>query len=66
MGCTDRQIGCHGSCEKYKEWQDWYHAQQKHLDEQKSRWCRPWSHGIERKTRSYLKYGSGTMKGGDQ
>lgn len=21
MGCTDRAVGCHGICEKYKAWQ---------------------------------------------
>lgn len=36
--CTDRHTACHGSCEKYKEWLDKYHAQQKHLEENKHRY----------------------------
>ena len=23
MGCSDRQIGCHASCEKYKAWKQY-------------------------------------------
>ena len=35
--CPDRHTACHGSCERYKEWLDKYHAQQKHLEENKNR-----------------------------
>ena len=36
-GCSDRCTACHGSCEKYKEWGNRYHAQLKHLEENKYR-----------------------------
>ena len=36
--CSDRHTACHGSCEKYQEWLNRYHAQQKHLEEGKTRW----------------------------
>ena len=64
--CADRHEACHGSCEKYKEWRDRYQAQQKHLEEQKWRWCQPWTNSSEKMFRSYLKRGHGKKKGGIQ
>lgn len=65
-GCTERHTACHGSCEKYKAWADRYHAQQKHLDDMKTRWQIPWSDSRERATRSFLKTGPIRGKGGMQ
>ena len=65
-GCADRHPACHGSCEKYKEWYDKYKAQQKHLEENRYRFDRPWSISRERKTRDFIKNGPGSQKGGDQ
>lgn len=39
--CSDRHPACHGSCEKYKAWAERDHAQKKHLEETKNRWCVP-------------------------
>ena len=36
-GCTNRHTACHGSCEAYKSWLDRYHAQQKHLEDNRYR-----------------------------
>ena len=66
-GCTDRHTACHGSCGKYKEWVDQYHAQQQHLTATKRRWQRPWSTARERTSRSYLKFNKYDRKqGGNQ
>jgi hypothetical protein len=37
MECTEKREACHGSCERYKAWLERYHAQQKHLAENKYR-----------------------------
>lgn len=66
MGCTNRHTACHGSCEAYKEWRDRYHAQQKHLEVNKSRWQAPFTVAGEQRHRSYLKYGPGSFKGGSK
>ena len=36
-GCTNRHTACHGSCDVYKGWLDRYHAQQKHLADNRYR-----------------------------
>ena len=64
--CTERHTGCHGSCDKYKEWSERYHAQQEHLSENRYRWSRPWSASRERSVREHLKFSSGSHhKGGN-
>ena len=40
-GCTDRYTACHGSCEKYQEWLNQFHAQQKYLADIGNRWAIP-------------------------
>ena len=40
-GCTNRHTACHGSCGAYKDWLDRYHAQQKHLEENRHRMTPP-------------------------
>ena len=62
--CADRHPGCHGSCEKYKAWRDRYHAQQKHLEENRYRWERPWSTNRERVLRAYQKFDTRSRKKG--
>ncbi len=66
MGCDQRHPTCHGSCEKYLEWRDRYHAQQKHLEDNRHRFDRPWSESREKGTRSFLKFGPGSQRGGLQ
>ena len=29
FNCTERHIGCHGTCEKYKQWKEEYLEQKK-------------------------------------
>lgn len=66
-GCADRHTACHGSCEKYKEWRDRYHAQQKYFEANKNRWQSPWTADGERRTRRNLKFGAiGHKQGGVQ
>ena len=65
-GCPDRQVACHGSCERYKAWRERFVAQQKHLSDNKYRWSRPWSNGREKKARDHLKFGGTSHhKGGN-
>ena len=62
--CTDKYRACHDSCDKYKEWRDRYHAQQKHLEESRYRMNIPISHAREMSRRNYAKYGSNGRKYG--
>ena len=72
-GCTERFIACSDRCPKdarneygYKAWKERYHAQQKHLEDNKSRWQAPFTVAGEQRHRSYLKYGPGNFKGGSK
>ena len=66
-GCPDRHPACHGSCEKYKEWLDAYHAEQKHFQDNKHRFNIPWTASREKTARRYLRFGeSGFKQGGSQ
>lgn len=73
-GCTERFLACSDRCPKdargeygHKAWKERYQAQQKHLDEAKSRWITPWTVDSERRARRDLKFGSGGHKyGGSQ
>lgn len=65
--CAEKHLACHDHCDKYKAWKDRHQAQQRHLQDNKYRFGRPWSDSRERTTRSYLKFGSGGFKrGGNQ
>lgn len=55
--CTERHTACHGSCEKYKEWLERYHAQQKHLTEMRNRFEIPHTEAREAAVRGYIKSG---------
>lgn len=63
--CEARCPGCHGSCEKYKEWVDRYHAQQKHFNDNKYRMNVPMSPAREKAYRDYSKKPPKGMKGGN-
>ena len=52
-GCTERCTACHDHCEKYKNWLEQYHAQQKHLKDNANRWSTPMTAARER---AYEKY----------
>lgn len=62
--CTDRHTACHGSCEKYKAWQDRYHAQQKHLADSKKRWSVPMTSAREKAYSDYRPDRKRYSKGG--
>lgn len=62
--CTEKYTACHDTCDKYKEWRDRYHAQQKYLEESKFRMNIPISESREKMQRRYEKYGSGGRKFG--
>ncbi len=66
-GCTDRHTACHGSCDRYKEWVDRYHAEQKHYDDHKSRFCIPRTASRDKACRRELRFGAyGHKYGGNQ
>ena len=66
-GCPDRYPGCHGSCEKYKEWSDLYHAEKAHLEKARTRFYTPWTASKESAIRNNIRYASVVRKkGGDQ
>ena len=62
--CTERHTGCHGSCEKYKEWQERYRAQQKHLADNRNRWSIPLTSAREKAYANYHPDRRKQLKGG--
>ena len=69
--CPERFTACSDRCPKddrgefgYKAWKARHLAQQKHLEEGKSRWITPWTIDSERRTRREMKFGSGGHKYG--
>lgn len=73
-GCAERFTACSDRCPKdlrgeygHKAWKEQHRAQQKHLQDNKYRFGRPWSDSRERTARSYLKFGAyGHKQGGNQ
>lgn len=71
MNCTERFIACSDKCPKdargeygHKAWKEQYQAQQKHLEDNKSRWHTPWTAASERRVRQSLKFGAVDHRGG--
>lgn len=64
-GCADRCTACHASCDKYKEWQERYHAQKKYLEDARNRWKIPMTVSREKAFEKYYPDGSaGHRRGG--
>lgn len=51
--CADRHLACHDSCEKYKEWRDRYHAQQKHYEDNRFRMNVPMTESRSKALRNF-------------
>ena len=66
QGCTERYTACHDHCEKHKKWLEQHHAQQKHLKEQRFRWCIPGSTARDKIRYSYSSGSNKSKKGGEQ
>ena len=55
MGCTEREVGCHGKCAKYAEFRSEREKEyQKGIDEYKGAY---WCQKSERSRRTFLKSG---------
>jgi hypothetical protein len=65
-GCTERYTACHDHCEKHKKWVEQHRAEQKHLQDQKGRWCIPSSVARDKKRDLYAKGPAKGHKGGEQ
>ena len=63
-GCTERNPGCHGSCDRYKEWKERYDAQQEHLKANRYRMLIPMTDARESAYRTHQKFGAGGRKYG--
>jgi hypothetical protein len=64
--CTERNTACHDHCERYKGWVEQYHAQLKHLKDQRASWYIP---GSVARDKLRNRYNSGQMraqKGGEK
>lgn len=70
--CTERFTACHDNCPKdargefgHKAWKERYHAQQKHLKDNKYRMLTPMTHARERRNDLNVKHPL-HKRGGDQ